>query len=34
MKITAENGVVKVIRKRETAETIGRLFGWTNGDHK
>lgn len=34
VKVTAENGVVKVIRKRETAETIGRLFGWTNGDHK
>lgn len=34
MKITAENGVVKVIRKRETAESIGRIFGWTNGTQK
>ncbi len=34
MKIIAQDGTVKVIRKRETADSIGRLFGWTNGDHK
>ncbi|MEO5635147.1 MAG: hypothetical protein ABIS26_00325 [Candidatus Paceibacterota bacterium] len=34
MKIIAENGTVKIARKRENAETIGKLFGWTNGDHK
>lgn len=34
MKIAAEGGVIKVIRKRESAEAIGRQFGWTNGDHK
>ena len=34
MKITAQGGIVKIARKRENAETIGKLFGWTNGDHK
>jgi len=33
-KLVAQDGVIKVARKRETAESIGRLFGWTNGDHK
>jgi arginine decarboxylase len=31
MKIIVEGGTVKVARKRETAESIGKLFGWTNG---
>jgi arginine decarboxylase len=34
VKITAADGMTKVIRKRETADSIGKLFGWTNGDHK
>ncbi len=33
-KIVAQDGMVKIVRKRETAEAIGKLFGWTNGDHK
>ncbi|MEK7128390.1 MAG: hypothetical protein AAB933_02420 [Patescibacteria group bacterium] len=33
-KISAADGTIKIIRKRESAEFIGRLFGWTNGDHK
>jgi len=33
MKIIAQDGVVKIARKRENAESIGKLFGW-NGDHK
>lgn len=33
-KITVADGMTKVVRKRESAETIGKLFGWTNGDHK
>ena len=33
MKILAHDGMIKVIRKRETAEVIGKMFGW-NGDHK
>ena len=33
-KLIAQDGTIKVARKRETAEAIGRLFGWTNGDHK
>jgi len=31
-KIVAQDGTIKVIRKKETAEAIGKLFGW-NGDH-
>jgi arginine decarboxylase len=34
VKITAQDGMIKVIRKRETADSIGRQFGWLNGDHK
>jgi arginine decarboxylase len=33
MKVVAQDGMIKVIRKRETAESIGKLFGWTNGEH-
>ena len=32
-KIIAQDGNIKIARKRETADSIGRLFGW-NGDHK
>lgn len=34
MKIVAQDGTIKIARKRETAESIGKLFGWTSGDHK
>jgi len=34
MKIVAQDGMIKIARKRESAESIGKLFGWTNGDHK
>ena len=34
MKITAQNGTIQIIRKRESPDSIGKLFGWTNGDHK
>ncbi len=33
MKIIAQDGTIKIARKRETADSIGKLFGW-NGDHK
>ena len=33
-KLIAQDGTIKIARKRESAETIGKLFGWTNGDHK
>lgn len=33
MKISIADGTVKIIRKHETAEQIGRLFGWGNGNH-
>ncbi|MEK7569621.1 MAG: hypothetical protein AAB500_01880 [Patescibacteria group bacterium] len=33
-KLIAQDGAIKVARKRESADAIGRLFGWTNGDHK
>ena len=32
MKIVAQDGTIKIARKRESAEAIGKLFGWTNGD--
>ena len=32
-KIVAQDGTIKVVRKHESAEYIGKLFGW-NGDHK
>lgn len=34
MKIVAQDGMIKIVRKRESADSIGRLFGWANGDHK
>ena len=34
IKIVVTHGTIKIARKRETADSIGRLFGWTNGDHK
>ena len=33
-KLIAQDGSIKVARKRESADSIGKLFGWTNGDHK
>ena len=33
MKIIASDGSIKIARKRETPDSIGRIFGW-NGDHK
>jgi len=33
LKIIVQDGMIKVARKRETAESIGKLFGW-NGDPK
>jgi len=33
MKIVAQDGIIKIISKRETADSIGKIFGW-NGDHK
>ena len=33
MKVTASDGMIQIVRKRETAESIGKLFGW-NGEHK
>ena len=32
--VVCENGVVRLSRRRQTADELGRLFGWTNGDHK
>ena len=34
MKIVVSDGAIKIARKRESAESIGKLFGWTNGDRK
>ncbi len=33
MKIVLQDGTVTIARKRETPDSIGKLFGW-NGDHK
>lgn len=33
-KIIARDGTITIARKHETAENIGKLFGWNNGDHK
>lgn len=33
-KIIAKDGDIKIVRKHESAESVGKLFGWTNGDHK
>ncbi len=32
IKLIAQDGTIKVARKRETAEMVGKLFGWGNGD--
>ena len=32
-KLIAQDGTIKIARKRESAESIGKLFGW-NGNHK
>ncbi|MDE2399660.1 MAG: hypothetical protein KGL67_01455 [Patescibacteria group bacterium] len=34
MKIVAQDGMIKIARKREGPDAISKLFGWTNGDHK
>ncbi|MEK7539601.1 MAG: hypothetical protein AAB595_03130 [Patescibacteria group bacterium] len=34
LKIVVQNGTIQIARKRETADSIGKLFGWINGDHK
>lgn len=33
MKVVAQDGMVKIARKRETPDSIGKLFGW-NGENK
>ncbi len=33
-RIIAQDGEIKIARRHESAEYIGKLFGWTNGDHK
>ena len=33
-KLIAQDGTIKIARKRESPDSIGKLFGWTNGDHK
>ena len=33
LKIIARDGMIKIARKRESADSIGKLFGW-NGDPK
>ena len=34
-KLIAQDGGVRIARKRETADAVGKLFGWNgNGDHK
>jgi arginine decarboxylase len=32
LKIIAQDGMIKIARKRENADSIGKLFGWINGD--
>ncbi len=34
MKIIVQDGAITIARKRESAEAIGKLFGWTNGGNK
>ncbi|MEK7459588.1 MAG: hypothetical protein AAB636_00795 [Patescibacteria group bacterium] len=34
MKIVAQDGMIRIVRKRESPEAIGKLFGWNNGDSK
>lgn len=34
LKIVAQDGMIKIARKRETADMIGKMFGWQNGEHK
>ncbi|MEK7609220.1 MAG: hypothetical protein AAB476_01955 [Patescibacteria group bacterium] len=31
-KLIAQDGIIKIARKRETPEMVGRLFGWGNGN--
>jgi arginine decarboxylase len=33
-KLIAQDGTIKIARKRETAESVGKLFGWNGGEHK
>jgi hypothetical protein len=30
LKLVVQDGTAKVVRKRENAETIGKMFGWNN----
>ena len=32
-KLVAQDGSIKIARKRETPEEVGRQFGWSNGNH-
>lgn len=32
-KLIAQDGIIRIARKRETADSVGKLFGW-NGEHK
>jgi len=34
MKIVAQDGTTKIVRKREGPDSIGKLFGWNSADHK
>jgi arginine decarboxylase len=34
LKLVAHDGMLKVVRKRETADAIGKLFGWTSESNK
>jgi arginine decarboxylase len=31
-KLLAQDGSIKIIRKKETADSIGKLFGWNTGE--
>jgi len=32
-KLIAQDGTIKIARKRESSEMVGKLFGWGNGEH-
>jgi len=32
-KLVAQDGNIKIARKRETPDMVGKLFGWGNGEH-
>lgn len=32
--VVCQNGEIKLSRRRQTPDELGKLFGWTNGDHK